>query len=162
MWTSNLPWSPWLFFRLYFLRRIRQKAQEKEKHLRGDKLTKRWRLSERRMLWRLRTNKRKNLLTAASSPETYTRSDFVTLKFPASWVSGTKRKWLKSWGEETAVVYEAYLLRVKHYADGMESCNCNLKEDVNNDFHLVTAHKKTKPEDDSITGEITPSRLLKN
>jgi len=101
-------------------------------------------------------NKRKNLLTAASSPETYTRSEFVILKFPASWESGTKRKLLKDWGEGTAVVYEAYLLKVKHYADGMESCNCNLKEDVNNDFHLVTGHKKTTPEDDSITGEITP------
>src|SRR6476619_5740098 len=50
-------------------------------------------------------NKRKNLITAASNPETYTRKNFVALKFPAFWASGTKRKLLKNWGEGTAVVY---------------------------------------------------------
>lgn len=101
-------------------------------------------------------NKRKNLVTPASSPEDYTRSDLVKLKFPASWSAGNKRTLLKKWGEGTPVVYEAFLLKVKHYKNGMESCNCNLKEDENNDFHLVTGHKKTTPEDDSITAEITP------
>lgn len=101
-------------------------------------------------------NKRKNLLSAASSPDEFTRSDFVKLKFPASWASGTKRTLLRNWGEGTAVVYDAFLLKVKHYAQGMESCNCNLKKDENNDFHLVTGTKKTTAEDDSIIGEITP------
>ena len=54
-------------------------------------------------------------------------------------------------------MYEAYLLKVKNYACGMESCNCNLKTDENNDFHLVTIAKKTDAEDDSITGEINTS-----
>ena len=47
-------------------------------------------------------------------------------------------------------------MKVKTYPNGMESCNCNLKEDENNDWHLVTNAKKTDAEDDSITGEITP------
>src|SRR4030095_10106258 len=101
-------------------------------------------------------NKRKNLVTAVSNPEKHTRSDFVNLTFPASWASGTKRKLLKDWGEGTAVEYEAYLLKVKHYASGAEACNCNLPLDENNDFHLVTGHAKKTPEAGSITGEITP------
>jgi hypothetical protein len=101
-------------------------------------------------------NRRKNLKTPASHPETYTRSDFVKLKFPASWNSGTSRTLLKKWGEGTAVTYDAFLLKVKNYPSGAESCNCNLTLNENNDFHLVTGHKSTTPEDDSITGEITP------
>jgi hypothetical protein len=101
-------------------------------------------------------NRKKNLVTPASGPETYTRTDFVKLKFPESWVSGTSRALLKKWGEGTAVMYDAFLLRVKNYPSGAESCNCNLKLNENNDFHLVTGHKSTTPEDDSITGEITP------
>ena len=101
-------------------------------------------------------NKRKNLITPASSPEVYTRSDFVKLKFPASWSSGSKRKLLRDWGEGTPVVYEAFLMKVKNYPNGQESCNCNLKEDENNDWHLVTIARKTDAEDDSITGEVTP------
>src|SRR4030095_422826 len=92
----------------------------------------------------------------ASTPENFTRSDFVTLLFPAKWSMGQKRTLLKDWGEGAPVVYAAYLLKVKHYAQGIEACNCNLKEDENNDFHLVTGHKKNTPEDDSITGEISP------
>lgn len=101
-------------------------------------------------------NRRKNLVTAASNPETYTRTDFVKLKFPKSWVPGTKRTLLKDWGEGTAVTYETFLLKVKNYPSGAEACNCNLKLNENNDFHLVTGHKRTTPEDDSITGEISP------
>jgi hypothetical protein len=102
-------------------------------------------------------NKRKNLVTAVTVPTEYKRHDFVVLKFPAQWSSGQKRTpLLKDWGEGRPVAYEAYLLKVKHYKDGMEACNCNLKLDENNDFHLVTGHKKTTAEDDSITGEITP------
>ena len=101
-------------------------------------------------------NKRKNLVTAVSSPEKYIRSDFVKLKFPASWTAGSKRTLLKNWGEGTPVVYEGFLMKVKNYPNGMESCNCNLKQDENNDWHLVTIAKKTDAEDDSITGEITP------
>ena len=44
-------------------------------------------------------NKRKNLVTTASNPETYTRHDFVTLMFPAQWSMGQKRTLLKDWGE---------------------------------------------------------------
>lgn len=101
-------------------------------------------------------NRRKNLVTKASSPETFTRTDFVKLKFPESWHSGTSRTLLKKWGEGTAVTYDAFLLKVKNYPSGAEACNCNLKLNENNDFHLVTGHKRTTPEDDSITGEISP------
>jgi hypothetical protein len=38
----------------------------------------------------------------------------------------------------------------------MESCNCNLKKEENNDFHLVTVSQKNASEDSSVTAEITP------
>jgi hypothetical protein len=47
-------------------------------------------------------------------------------------------------------------MKVKNYPNGVESCNCNLKKDENNDWHLVTIAKKTDAEDDSITGEVSP------
>ncbi len=103
-------------------------------------------------------NKKKNKTTkpAAADVETYKRADFVKLKFPASWSSGTKRTLLAQWGEGTPVELEAYLIKTKHYPSGMESCNCNLKDEENNDFHLVTVSRKNAGEEDSITGEITP------
>ena len=103
-------------------------------------------------------NVRKNITTPPASADVqhFTRGDFVKLKFPAKWAAGTVRTLLKTWGEGTPVEYEAYLVTVKHYQCGMESCNCNLKKDENNDFHLVTFHKKNIAEDDSITAEITP------
>jgi hypothetical protein len=101
-------------------------------------------------------NRRKNLVTAVTTPTEFRRQDFVTLTFPAKWQSGQNRTLLKDWGEGRPLVYEAFLLRVKPYKDGMEACNCNLKGDDNNDFHLVTGHKKTTAEDDSVTAEITP------
>jgi hypothetical protein len=54
-------------------------------------------------------NQRKNIKTppAAADVETYTRADFVNLTFPAEWESGRSRTLLKTWGEGTAVEYEA-------------------------------------------------------
>jgi len=103
-------------------------------------------------------NKKKNSTTtpAAADVEKFKRADFVKLKFPASWTSGTKRTLLESWGEDKAVEYEAYLIKTKHYPSGMESCNCNLKKEENNDFHLVTVSQKNASEDSSVTAEITP------
>ncbi len=103
-------------------------------------------------------NQRKNITTppAAADIQTYTRAKFVRLKFPASWSPGTSRALLKKWGEGTPVEYEAYLIEVKHYPRGAEACNCNLQEDSNNDFHLVTVDRQNLPESDSITAEITP------
>ena len=103
-------------------------------------------------------NKRKNTaaMPVASETEKFKRSDFVKLKFPASWTSGTKRALLESWGEGKPVEYEAYLIKTKHYTSPTESCNCNLPDEENNDFHLVTVNKKSAPEADSITAEITP------
>jgi hypothetical protein len=103
-------------------------------------------------------NKKKNSTStpAAADVQKFTRSDFVKLKFPASWASGTPRTLLESWGESTPVEYEAYLIKTRHYPSGAESCNCNLTKEENNDFHLVTVSKKSAPEADSITAEITP------
>lgn len=103
-------------------------------------------------------NKKKNSTATptASDVEKFKRADFVKLKFPASWTSGTMRALLKSWGEDKPVEYEAYLVKTKHYTSGMESCNCNLKKEENNDFHLVTVSQKNASEDSSITAEITP------
>ena len=49
-------------------------------------------------------NKRKNIKTAASSAEWYTRSDFVKLIFPEKWKAGSKRmvgiRRIEWWGSE--------------------------------------------------------------
>jgi hypothetical protein len=103
-------------------------------------------------------NQRKNtkVQPAASDIEKVTRTRFTKLKFPASWKSGTSRNLLKDWGEETPVEYQAYLIKITHYTSGMESCNCNLKKEENNDFHLVLVDKRGTPEETSITAEISP------
>jgi hypothetical protein len=104
----------------------------------------------------LNTKKNRTTKPAASSVETYKRADFVKLKFPKKWTAGTKRALLETWGEGTPVEYEAYLIKAKHYTSGMESCNCNLKKEENNDFHLVTVSQKNAGEDNSVTAEISP------
>ena len=103
-------------------------------------------------------NEKKNRVDQpeASDIEKVTRARFARLKFPAKWKSGAKRDLLETWGEGNAVEYESYLIKITRYTSGMESCNCNLNLEENNDFHLVTVNKKALGEDDSITGEITP------
>jgi hypothetical protein len=86
----------------------------------------------------LNKKKDKTSKSASADVQTFTRSDFVRFKFPASWTSGTKRKLLDTWGEGTPVELETYIIKTKHYPGGAESCNCNLKDEANNDFHLVT------------------------
>jgi len=101
-------------------------------------------------------NQEKNTVEQPASSEQVTRSRFNKLKFPASWKAGTSRKLLEGWGEGTSVEFEAYLIKITHYTSGMESCNCNLKKEENNDFHLVLVDKKNGAEEGSITAEITP------
>lgn len=104
-------------------------------------------------------NKRKNLTTrpSGSEIETYRWIDFTKLRFPAKWKRGTNRKLLRDWGEGTPVEYEGYLVHVKNYPSGIEATNCNLKEDKNNDWHLVLQKNKTiNDERQSITAEVTP------
>lgn len=91
-----------------------------------------------------------------SDIERVTRSKFNRLKFPTKCKAGTPRELLERWGEGDAVEFEAFLIKITHYTSGMESCNCNLKKEENNDFHLVLVDKKSKPEEDSITAEISP------
>lgn len=104
-------------------------------------------------------NKRKNLTTrpSASEVEKYTWLDFTKLTFPEKWKRGTRRNLLRDWGEGTPVEYEAYLVHVKNYTSGIEATNCNLKEDKNNDWHIVLQKSKNiTDEHQSITAEVTP------
>ena len=75
---------------------------------------------------------------------------------PASWAPNTPRQKLIEWGEGTPLQVTLYLKRVKNYPDGLEACNCNLKGDRNNDYHLVLTNKPSSPETSSLTAEITP------
>jgi len=103
-------------------------------------------------------NRRKNL--TAKPPQADVEDwDFAKMKlvrFPKSWVSGTKRTLLKIWGEGTAIRISGFLKIAKHYTIGKETSNCNLKKEENNDFHLVLVERKNQGEKRSITAEITP------
>lgn len=103
-------------------------------------------------------NKKKNTLKIPTSQEIqdWKISNILGMTFPALWKSGTKRTKLEEWGEGTAVRIKAFLIHAKNYASGMESCNCNLRFDQNNDYHLVLVEKKTFEEANSVTAEISP------
>jgi hypothetical protein len=103
-------------------------------------------------------NRRKNMVTkpTQSDVEDWDFSKMTHVKFPASWASGTPRTLLKNWGEGTPVRISAFLRKAKNYTSGKEACNCNLKVEENNDFHLVLVERKQQSEKRSITAEITP------
>jgi hypothetical protein len=75
---------------------------------------------------------------------------------PASWSSGTGRALLVSWGEGTPVEVTLYIKKVKNYPSGLESSNCNISGDRNNDYHIVLVTAKNSAEKNSLTAEITP------
>ena len=79
---------------------------------------------------------------------------------PASWSSGTDRTLLVSWGEGTPLEVTLYIKKVKNYASGAESCNCNIDGDRNNDYHIVLVTAKNSAEKNSLTAEITPRLRL--
>ena len=103
-------------------------------------------------------NQKKNTESqpAAQDTEDLTLSDIADFTFPKEWKSGTKRTLLESWGEGKSVRVKAFIIHAKNYPSGMESCNCNLKLTVNNDFHLVLVDSKRKQEKSSVTAEISP------
>lgn len=103
-------------------------------------------------------NSRKNI-TAIPDPDTVEDWDFndmLDVVFPASWSSGQDRALLATWGEGKAIRIKARLKKVVKYSSGKESTNCNLKKEENNDYHIVLTRVKNKPEEESITAEITP------
>lgn len=103
-------------------------------------------------------NLRKNI-TAIPSPEEvedWEFNDMLEVVFPASWNSGQDRALLATWGEGKAIRLKARLKKVGKYSSGKESTNCNLKREENNDYHIVLTRVKNKPEEESITAEITP------
>lgn len=85
-----------------------------------------------------------------------TITEIANFTTPANWKANTSRTLLEKWGEGDALEVTLYLKTVKHYNSGAEACNCNLKLDDNNDFHLVLVAQKTDPESSSLTAEITP------
>lgn len=103
-------------------------------------------------------NLRKNITTIPNpaTVEDWEFNDMLNVTFPASWSSGADRSILKNWGEGKAIRIKARLKTAKGYSSGKESTNCNLKLTENNDFHLVLTRVKNKPEEQSITAEITP------
>lgn len=125
----------------------------------------------------LNTKKNRKSKPAAADVESMTLLEIANFKSPKSWVSGTKRTLLATWGEGKAVQLTAYLMKVGGYKDGKESTNCHLSTIEFNDFHLVlvkspTAAKKAwklmetnkekgekalkRAERKSLTAEITP------
>lgn len=103
-------------------------------------------------------NRKKNRRTrpAVSGAESVTLSDIANFTFPKEWAVGTKRALLEEWGEGRLVQVTAFVIHAKNYPSGVESCNCNLKKNENNDFHLVLVDSKGKPEEKSVTAEISP------
>lgn len=103
-------------------------------------------------------NRRKNLVTKPDQAdiEDWDFNKMTHVTFPKTWADGTPRTLLKSWGEGTPIRISAFLIKVKNYPSGKESCNCNLKVESNNDFHLVLVERRQQREKRSITAEITP------
>lgn len=93
--------------------------------------------------------------------EQKTITEIANFKRPKSWVSGTPRSKLVEWGEGTPLSVSLYLQKVTNYPSGAESCNCNLRGDGNNDFHIVLGRTPKAPEKQSLTAEISP-RIRRN
>jgi len=105
-------------------------------------------------------NRRKNdeSKPLESAIKTLSFTDFKKLKKHSSWKSNANRATLSSEGEGTPVKFTGYLIAVKHYTDSkhVESCNCKLVGEENNDFHLVLVPTKKTTEASSITAEMSP------
>lgn len=101
-------------------------------------------------------NRRKNI-TAIPDPAIvldWEFNDVLFVLFPESWTRGAERTLLTEWGEGKAIRLKVRLKKAK--GSGHETPNCHLKLQANNDFHLVLTRVKDKPEEESITAEITP------
>ncbi len=85
----------------------------------------------------LNTKKNNTSLPAEADIEASTIRKFANFLFPASWVSGTQRTLLESWGEGKALQIRGYLIKAENYTSGAETTNCSLKTSDFNDFHLV-------------------------
>jgi hypothetical protein len=95
-------------------------------------------------------NTAKNQTDSPSDVKNMTIARIIDLnvKSPKTWKSGSDRQPLQDLGEGGAVAVKGYLINA--HASGAEACNCRLKGQANNDFHLniITAKnegKKKKP-----------------
>lgn len=93
---------------------------------------------------------------AASAVNLFTILEIANFTHPASWSSGQPRTLLETWGEGRGLQVMLYIKAAKNYPSGAESCNCNLKGNDNNDFHIVLVTRKNDPEEKSLTAEISP------
>lgn len=101
-------------------------------------------------------NSRKNITTIPDPAivQDWEFNDMLFVLFPESWTRGAERSLLAEWGEGKAIRLKVRLKKAK--GSGHETPNCHLKLQANNDFHLVLTRTKNKPEEQSITAEITP------
>ena len=93
----------------------------------------------------------------ASDVEKWKLSQIIGLSSlsPASWSSGKDRTDLVDLGEGTAVEVKGWLINV-HVTKTPETCNCYLKGQANNDFHLNLVPRKNDSMQDSVVIELSP------
>lgn len=103
-------------------------------------------------------NKAKNRtdIESASAATDKTILEIANFTRPAKWKRGTKRGLLQGWGEGSVVRVSLFLKKITHYTSGAEACNCNLKKESNNDFHIILVRNRNDPEEESLTAEISP------
>src|SRR5262245_32952120 len=102
-------------------------------------------------------NQKKNVLTIPSSSyEVMTFDDFRHLQeeSPHTWVEGQPRDEVEQLGEGTPVMLTGYLYGA--HSGSPETCNCNLRGEENNDYHLNIIERDGDPQTASIVVEMTP------
>jgi hypothetical protein len=78
---------------------------------------------------------------------------------PTSWSSKNSRSTLQELGEGTPIVIKGWLINA-HVTGAVETCNCKLKGQANNDFHLNLVARKTDPMKESVVVELSPRTRL--
>lgn len=104
----------------------------------------------------LNTAKNRTDIPNEAEVQQKTIAKIAAFKRPKVWAWNQSRALLESWGEGTPLRVTLYLQKVSKYPGGAEACNCNLKGEENNDYHLVLGRTKNAPEKQSMTAEITP------
>jgi len=99
----------------------------------------------------------KNQTTRSRRPEEWTIDEIIGLNegSPSKWSKKLSRASLRNLGEGTAVLIEGYLINA-HQAKTPESCNCYLKGQDNNDYHLNLVADSSDKMKDSVVIELTP------
>ncbi|HEV2863053.1 MAG TPA: hypothetical protein VGX48_18705 [Pyrinomonadaceae bacterium] len=93
----------------------------------------------------------------ASAVEEWSIADVIELneQSPKRWKMGADRKPLRDIGEGTAVAIKGYLIHAA-VTKTAEACNCGIKGDENNDFHLNIVATKAGDMEQSLVVEMSP------